>query len=99
MSEGGNSTMEFSDINNIVPALRALKPGEQMVYYRGDLAYDREDRRNTDKTNINFIANTAFELHLKRKVCLTQRRVSYFKPGSPPVWEYIATGCFPPAYS
>ena len=94
---GEEVTMEFNDINDIVPALRALKPGEQMVYYRGDLAYDREARRNTDKNNLNFIANTAFELHLKRKVCLTQRRISHFKPGSPPVWEYIATGCFPPA--
>jgi hypothetical protein len=85
-----------TEFNNIVTALHALKPGERMVYFQGDLAYDRDDHQTTNKSDLNFIANTAFDLWRDGKVCLTQCRVSHFAPGNPPVFDYIATGSTPP---
>ena len=68
-------------VNEIVPALNAIRPGEKVIYHVGLLAADRELSKSTAH-----IAATAWRLSNAGRVKLVQRRIR------PLVCEYIAIG-------
>jgi len=84
------------DPNNIIPALKSLKPGQSMEYYRGFLQDDRAHRtpsRSPETDDIHAIGAEAWKLYLAGKVHLTQRRLGPpLRMGCGPGFSYIATG-------
>lgn len=64
----------------VIPKLRMLSKGENIVYHRGFLAIDRKN------PNVRLIAAEALGLSDAGHVHLTQRRVDH------EVFDYIATG-------
>jgi hypothetical protein len=75
-----------------ITRLLAIKPGEKVVYYVGDLSHDRVDNENLAE-----VADVALDMWYEGRACLTQRRIEHMAVGGkPPVFEYTATGCIPP---
>ncbi len=77
----------------VVPKLRELQRGENIVYHVGFLAKDRERKPSVlaqdevhRAANVVIIARAAMELWVKGTVHLTQRKL-----GSD-FYQYIATG-------
>lgn len=83
------------DASTVIPALRSLARGQQVVYYRGHLA---ADKRNI--LDAPLLGTVAYDLYRAGKVHLTQRRIGrpYIRqtPTGPVEtshgFEYIATG-------
>jgi hypothetical protein len=71
-------------------ALENAKPGQTLLYYEGDLMYDRAYNTKltkSDKSKLNALAGAVYEAYEVGRVLLTQKRVG------PHVWEYQATLC------
>lgn len=69
-------------------ALENAKPGQTLLYYEGDLMYDRAYNTKltkADKSKLNSLAGAVYEAYEVGRVLLTQKRVG------PHVWAYQAT--------
>lgn len=83
-----------------IAKLVTLRPGEQFVYFSGHLAAHREMDSKSSETAV---ANVAYDLCLKGKVLLTQKRIGPPMAGQIQNWtsgvgvgfDYIATGATP----
>jgi len=76
---------DLMSINDFVPWLKTAQPDETVVYYVGDLAYDREFGDQEHYRNINAVANAAYAASENKEVCLTQKRLEKYR------YEYRAT--------
>lgn len=69
------TSVKFVDPNIIIPKLRSLGLGEQVVYHRGSLAADRtETPGKVGWEDVDLIGRTAYDLYMAKKVTLAQRR-------------------------
>jgi hypothetical protein len=62
-------------------------PGTPIIYYSGDLMYDRDQasgKNMQERRAIDALADAAWDAGLVDKVCLVQRRLGRSN------WEYIA---------
>lgn len=94
-----NEQVQPIGVNTTIPALRALGPGENVVYHRGHLAHDKTKSEET-----RMIALIAMQMSDAGQIHLTQRRISKprYVPGPGGImhetssgFEYIATGALP----
>lgn len=85
------------DPNTVIPALRGIKTGEQVIYHIGHLSNDRGGSYN----NVGQNAKLAMDLSDQGRVKLFQRRLGPpirgdgtvdWKFGVGPGFEYIAVG-------
>ena len=82
--------IRVADIKVFRVALDIAKPGQIILYYEGDLMYDRAHNTKltkTDRSNLSRLAEAVYEAYEVGRVLLTQKRVG------PHNWEYQATMC------
>jgi hypothetical protein len=80
--------IRIADIKGFRVALDIAKPGQTLLYYEGDLMYDRQYNTKltkADKSKLNSLAGAVYEAYEVGRVLLTQKRVG------PHVWLYQAT--------
>jgi len=68
--------------------LENVERGQKIIYYTGDLMYDRTYNTKLTKTNrrdLNSLAAAIYDAYEVGRVFLTQKRMA------PHVWEYQAT--------
>ena len=79
-------------MTDIVTKLCALKTGEELIYYTGELARDCEiTNPESVKDEIKLIRSTAKDLSDKSRVWLFQKRCKPFSPHDHD-FEYYAKG-------
>jgi len=82
--------IRIADIKGFRVVFDTAKPGQTLLYYEGDLMYDRAYNTKltkSDKSKLNALAGAVYEAYEVGRVLLTQKRVG------PHVWEYQATLC------
>jgi hypothetical protein len=82
--------IRIADIKAFRVALDTARPGQTLLYYEGDLMYDRQynsKMKSTTRRDLNSLANAVYDAYEVGRVLLTQKRVG------PHVWEYQATLC------
>lgn len=77
------------DLNAAMAKIGTLARGECLIYYRGNLSRDRENRSNPDFMLIDAVAKLAWELYGSRKITLHQKRFGEFGGDC---FNYIAAG-------
>tara|TARA_R100000479_G_C6373700_1_gene198126 strand:+ start:722 stop:955 length:234 start_codon:yes stop_codon:yes gene_type:complete len=65
--------------------LQTSKPNEEIVYFSGYLAYDRQH-----DANLRDIASTMLNAYYRKVVVLFQKRIAYGTSTQSPVFNYIA---------
>ena len=65
--------------------LQTSKPNEEIVYFSGYLAYDRQY-----DANLRDIASTMLNAYYRKVVVLFQKRIAYGTSTQSPVFNYIA---------
>lgn len=74
----------------LLAGLVDLKPGQNVVYYRGDIARDRsKGGKNMTKQEVTYLSKFALKLCEEGRCTLTQRR------HGPHDYEYMAVPCAP----
>jgi hypothetical protein len=79
--------IRIADIKAFRVGLDTAKPGQTLLYYEGDLMYDRAYNTKltkSDKSKLNALAGAVYEAYEVGRVLLTQKRVG------PHVWAYQA---------
>ena len=80
--------IRVADIKAFRVVLDTAKPGQTLLYYEGDLMYDREYNTKLtkpDRSKLNVLAAAVYEAYEVGRVLLTQKRAG------PHVWAYQAT--------
>ncbi len=82
--------------DSMIVELDNLQPGERVIYYAGQLAYDREGM-DPISVRLHRVANAAYNGAKMGRLCLVQKRI-FADPEKKGLdkYEYIAVGRVPP---
>lgn len=81
------------DLNAAMAKIAVLTVGECLIYHRGDLAFDRENRSNPEFTLVDAVGNLAWELYKAKRITLVRSRFGDLAGGC---FNYMAVGLPPP---
>lgn len=81
----------------IIERLNNIQPGQEIVYYTGNLAadstiYGGQEQLKGYSKQIAKIRDTAYTLYNRGKLLLVQRKASGCEPFTPNTFDYIAVG-------